>query len=214
MATRIVKTIPTEVEDPPLARFLFADTRSALLWLALRVFLGYQWVTAGWHKVQDPAWMGTGDALKAFLARAAALPEAPAKAPIAFDWYRSFLQYLLDVQAYTWFAKVVAVGETLIGVALILGLFTGIAAFFGGFMNWNFMMAGTASTNPLLFAVAVALILAWKVAGYYGLDRYVLPALGTPWQPGPLLRPGRDREATPATPASPATPVDGLGLRA
>jgi thiosulfate dehydrogenase [quinone] large subunit len=216
--TDVAKTIAqggqTEIQDPPLARFLFGDTRSAPLWLALRVFLGYQWVTAGWHKVQDPARTVTGDALRAFLVRAAAIPEAPAKAPITFDWYRSFLQLLIDAQAYTWMAKLVAVGEVLVGVALILGLFTGIAAFFGGFMNWNFMMAGTASTNPLLFAVAVALILAWKVAGYYGLDRYVLPALGTPWQPGPLLRPGRDREATPATTANPATPVDGLGLRA
>ena len=73
-------------------------------------------------------------------------------------------------------------------MALIVGLFTGLAAFVGGFLNWNFMLAGTASTNPLLFAIAVALILAWKVAGYYGLDRYVLPALGTPWQSGTLVR--------------------------
>ena len=188
MAIGLATADRTAIEDPPLARFLFSNPVTAPLWLVLRVFLGYQWVTAGWHKVQDPAWMATGDGLKGFLTRAAALPAAPAKAAITFDWYRSFLQSLIDVQAYTWFAKVVAVGELLIGVALILGLFTGIAAFFGGFMNWNFMMAGTASTNPLLFAIAVALILAWKVAGYYGLDRYVLPALGTPWQAGTLAR--------------------------
>jgi thiosulfate dehydrogenase [quinone] large subunit len=36
----------------------------------------------------------------------------------------------------------------------------------------------------MLFAVAILLILGWKVAGYYGLDRYLLPALGTPWRPG------------------------------
>jgi thiosulfate dehydrogenase [quinone] large subunit len=196
MATTIAPPRGTEIQDPPLARFLFGDTRSAPLWLALRVFLGYQWLIAGWHKVEDPAWMVTGDALKGFLTRAAAIPAAPARAAITFDWYRSFLQSMIDAQAYPWFAKVVAVGEVLIGVALILGLFTGVAAFFGGFMNWNFMMAGTASTNPVLFAVAVALILAWKVAGYYGLDGYVLPALGTPWQPGAAFRPGRRTTAT------------------
>ena len=205
MTTATAKIRPTEIQDPPLARFLFADTRSALLWLPLRVFLGYQWLLAGWHKIEDPAWMVTGDGLKAFLVRAAALPAAPAKPPIAFDWYRSFLQFLLDAQAYTWFAKVVAVGEVLVGVALIVGLFTGIAAFFGGFMNWNFMMAGTASTNPLLFAVAVALILAWKVAGYYGLDRYVLPALGTPWQAGAIIPSGR---------GTPAATEPGIGATA
>ena len=207
MATRTVRTRQTEVQDPPLARFLFSDTRSAALWLVLRVFLGYQWLTAGWHKVEDPAWMTTGEALKAFLTRAAALPAPPARAAITFDWYRSVLQYLLDVQAYTWFARVVAAGEVLVGVALILGLFTGIAAFFGGFMNWNFMMAGTASTNPLLFVIAVALILAWKVAGYYGLDRYVLPALGTPWQTGALFRGYRGKPAPTAT-------APGIGLQA
>jgi hypothetical protein len=42
MATRIANTRQTDLEDPPLARFLFSDTRSAILWLALRVFLGYQ----------------------------------------------------------------------------------------------------------------------------------------------------------------------------
>jgi thiosulfate dehydrogenase [quinone] large subunit len=198
MALRIVQTRPPEIQDPPLARFLFADGRSGLLWLVLRVFLGYQWLIAGWHKVEDPAWMSTGEALKGFWVRAAALPAAPAKAPITFDWYRSFLQALIDAQAYTWFGKVVAVGEVLIGVALILGLFTGLAAFAGGFMNWNFMMAGTASTNPLLFALAVLLIMGWKVAGHYGLDRYVLPALGTPWQAGKLLA-----GVTPAAPIAP-----------
>jgi thiosulfate dehydrogenase [quinone] large subunit len=206
MAIGTAKAGWTEIDDPPPARFLFGNTRAATLWLVLRVFLGYQWLSAGWHKVQDPAWMTTGEGLKVFLTRAAALPEAPARALITFDWYRSFLQSLLDAQAYTWFARVVAVGEVLIGVALILGLFTGIAAFCGGFMNWNFMMAGTASTNPVLFAIAVALILAWKVAGYYGLDRYVLPALGTPWQTGTLAR-GRSAPTPPAPPTVPV--VDG-----
>ncbi len=50
-------------------------------------------------------------------------------------------------------------------------------------MNFNFMLAGSASTNPVLFLLAVLLILAWKVAGYYGLDRVLLHRLGTPWQP-------------------------------
>ena len=77
-------------------------------------------------------------------------------------------------------------------VGLILGVFTGIAAFFGAFMNWNFMMAGTASTNPVLMVLAVGLMLAWKVAGYYGADRWILPYIGTPWHGGSLIRTGGD----------------------
>ncbi|BCX03223.1 MAG: hypothetical protein KatS3mg053_1161 [Candidatus Roseilinea sp.] len=82
---------------------------------------------------------------------------------------------------YTWFAPLVAVGEVLVGIALIVGMLTAIAAFFGGLMNWNFIMAGTASTNALLFAIAILLMLAWRVAGWYGVDRWLLPKLGTPW---------------------------------
>ena len=65
-----------------------------------------------------------------------------------------------------------------------------IAAFFGATMNMSFLLAGSASMNPVLFALAIGLILAWKVSGYYGLDRYILPLLGTPWRPGHIA--GRD----------------------
>jgi thiosulfate dehydrogenase [quinone] large subunit len=87
----------------------------------------------------------------------------------------------LDSNAYVWFAKLVAFGEFLVGIALILGLFVGVAAFFGAFMNWNYIMAGSASSNPLLFVGAVLLMMAWKTAGWYGLDRFLLRRLGTPW---------------------------------
>ena len=75
-----------------------------------------------------------------------------------------------------------AYGELLIGIALIVGAFVGIAAFFGAFLNWNFVMAGTASSNGLLLVLAVLLVLAWKVAGYIGADFYLLRWLGVPWK--------------------------------
>jgi thiosulfate dehydrogenase (quinone) large subunit len=180
MAT--VKTFKGEtIHELPLIKWLTNDTRAGWLWLVVRVWLGWQWIAAAQHKLTSPDWMVTGVALKGFWTAAVAVSPDTGKGPIVFDWYRSFLQVMLDAQAYTWFAKFVAVGELVIGIALILGLFTGIAAFFGGFMNFNFMLAGSASTNPLLFVAAVGLILAWKVAGYIGADFYVLRWLGTPW---------------------------------
>ena len=83
--------------------------------------------------------------------------------------------------SYVWFAKLVAFGEFLVGVGLIVGGFVGIAAFFAALMNWSYIMAGSTSSNPLLLIGAVVLILAWKTAGYYGLDFFLLPRLGTPW---------------------------------
>jgi thiosulfate dehydrogenase [quinone] large subunit len=169
------------VKDPPLVKTLLNERLAGWLWLPVRIWLGWQWVEAASHKITNPAWVTTGAALKGFWTGAVAIP-AEGRPVIAFDWYRSFLQMMLDAQAYTWFAKLVVAGELLVGIALILGAFTGIAAFFGGFMNWNFMMAGSASVNPVLFALSVGLILAWKVSGFIGLDHFLLPLIGTPWQ--------------------------------
>jgi len=170
----------TLIENPPIVQKLLDSTLSGWFWLLPRLWLGYRWIDAAIHKVDNPAWVAGGEALKGYWLNAVSIPEA-GRPPIAFDWYRSFLQLLLDSQSYTWFAKLIAYGELLIGIALILGAFTGIAAFFGGLMNWNFMMAGSASTNPLLIVIAICLILAWKVAGYIGADYFLLSWLGTPW---------------------------------
>lgn len=166
------------IQTPSFITKLFNHPLAGLIWLPIRVWIGWQWVMASLHKLESPAWMQTGAALKGFWMGAIAIP-ATGNAPIHYAWYRTFLQFLLNVQAYTWFAKLVSVGEFLIGVAMILGIFTGFAAFMGGFMNWNFMMAGSASVNPMFFALSILLVLAWKVAGYYGADYVLIPWLGS-----------------------------------
>ena len=172
------------VSDPPVAFALFSTTRFAWLWLLIRLYAGWQWLTSGWGKLGNSAWW-SGEALGGFWARAIEVP-TDGRAVITYGWYRDFIQFMYDAQWYIWFGKLIMFGEIATGVALIVGLLVGIAAFFGGFMNWNFIMAGTASTNGLMFVLAIALMLAWKVAGWYGLDRWLLPLLGTPWEPGPV----------------------------
>jgi thiosulfate dehydrogenase [quinone] large subunit len=172
------------VEDPKIAKVMFDTTKLSWLWLIARLYIGYQWLIAGWEKINSPAWMQGGAALEGFWKYATAVDPNNPHPAVAYDWYRGFLQLLLDSGSFVWFAKMIAIGEFLIGIALIIGMFTGIAAFFAGFMNWNFMMAGSAGVNPLMFLITILLILAWKVAGYYGVDRWLLPKLGTPWHPG------------------------------
>jgi thiosulfate dehydrogenase (quinone) large subunit len=176
-----------EIEGPGFARFLFNNSAAGLFWLPIRVFVGLAWLQSGWNKLNDPAWTEGGQALRAYWDRAVAIPEAPARPPITYEWYRDFIQMLLDMNAETWFNWIIILGEIAVGLGLILGALSGIAAFFGALMNVSFLLAGTASTNPVMFAMAIGLILAWKVAGYYGVDRWLLPRLGTPWRPGPLL---------------------------
>lgn len=176
VVTREGKTL----ETPSFITLLFSDKRFSILWLPIRLWLGWQWIEAGLHKVTDAAWMQSGVALKGFWTGAIQIP-AEGRPPIAYAWYREFLQTMLDAQAYTWFAKLIAVGEVVIGVALIAGIFVGLTAFFAGFMNWNFIMAGAASVNGAFFAISVLLVLAWKIAGYIGLDYFLLPRISLLW---------------------------------
>lgn len=166
--------------DPPFVHALFSSTKFAWLFLIIRLFLGYSWLTSGWGKLNNPAWMESGAAILGFWKNAVAIPET-GRPPIAYDWYRSFIQFLIDTESHTWFAKLIVYGEILVGIGLIVGGLVGFSAFFGALMNFNFMLAGTASTNPVMFTLAIILMLGWKVAGYYGLDYYLLPLLGTPW---------------------------------
>jgi thiosulfate dehydrogenase [quinone] large subunit len=105
--------------------------------------------------------------------------------PGGYGWWVNFLGWVSDNAS--WMAKLVAVGETAIGICLILGLFTGVMAFFGVVLNPSFMFSGSAGVNPAFAIVGLLLVLARRNAGWYGLDRWVLPRIGTPWHRGELF---------------------------
>ena len=168
------------VQEPSIVSMLLNHPLAAWLWLPIRVWLGWQWLTAGWEQVINPAWMQSGASLKGFLMGAAAAT-ANGKPVIHYAWYANFLKVLVSSGSYVWMAKLVSVGEALVGIALILGIFTGFAAFFGGFMNFNYLMAGAVSVNPMFLILAVTLLLAWKVSGYIGVDYFLVPRVGALW---------------------------------
>lgn len=186
--------VVTQVPEPPIARFLFADTRMAWFWLIVRVYVAYEWFTAGWEKLTGTsinitafgqstgsAWVFTshdGAAMKGFALGAVA--KATGDHPAVQDWYASFLKTFVIPHPALW-AYLITFGELAVGLGLFVGCLTGIAAFFGLVMNFNYLLAGTVSTNPILGFLALLLVLAWRIAGYYGVDRYLLPQLGTPW---------------------------------
>ena len=174
------------VPEPNVTRFLFADTRMAPVWLIVRLWLGYEWLVAALGKWVEGGWVGAGagGAVKGF-AQGAIAQTAGEHAQVT-GWYASFLENVVLPNAAL-FSYLVILGETLIGVALVLGAFAGIAAFFGVFMNASFLFAGTAGANPLMALVAILLVLAWRVAGWWGLDRWILPAVGVPGAPGKLF---------------------------
>ena len=211
---------PVYIEEPRAARWLFASSQAAWIWLLARLWLGWEWFQSGWGKVfggditwrvwqwGDPeyglfgdanvGWVrgagdtGVGDAVAGFAQGAIAGAEGP-HPDVAFGWYVSFLEFVRDT-AHPVMGPAVAVGEVVIGVLLIVGLFTGLAAFLGAVLNFSFVFAGSAGVNPAMILVSGLLILAWRNAGWWGLDRFALPALGTPWHRGALFdgeTPGR-----------------------
>lgn len=141
----------------------------------VRVWLGYSWLTSGLGKWSNPAWMQTGAAIRGYWMRAAGMvPGTPAT--IKYSWYQSFMESLINGNHHTWFAPFVVIGEILVGAALIAGSFTLFAAFMGALMNLNFMLAGTASTNPVMYSLALLLIYAGtNLSGAYGVDAVLMP---------------------------------------
>jgi thiosulfate dehydrogenase [quinone] large subunit len=191
---------PGQVDDPKGWKLIMGNTFFSMIWMPLRFYIGLAWLAAGEHKVKDDAWL-TGEGMQGNWTRAIGTPDAAPRA--YYEWYRDFLQWMLDREWYTWFADLIAWGEFLVGIGLIVGGLVGIAAFFGSFMNINFMLAGSTSSNPVLFGVTVLVVLAWKVAGFWGADRYLLPALGTPWHPGRVF-PHRTAPTPPQPTPTPA----------
>jgi len=176
----------TSLPEPPISKFLFADTRLSWIWLILRVYVAWQWLQAGWEKVISPMWVGpnAGGALAGFVS--GALKKSSGAHPDVSGWYAVWLKDVVLPNA-SFFSHLVAFGELAVGIGLLLGLFTGIAAFFGATMNMNYLFAGTVSVNPIMVLIELFLILAWRVAGWIGLDQWVLPMLGTPWKAGSLF---------------------------
>ncbi|MHB8913698.1 MAG: TQO small subunit DoxD [Minisyncoccota bacterium] len=160
------------VRQSPFAYLFTTNPASAPFWLIIRLYVGWQWLSAGWEKVISPAWFGTsaGAALQGFIQ--GSLAKTAGTHPDVQAWYAAFLQGAVLPHLVIW-SNFVAIGEVVVGAGLILGLFTGVMAFFGFFMNVNYLMAGTVSTNPVLLVLALGLMLAHRAAGLWGLDRFM-----------------------------------------
>ncbi|WP_066070026.1 DoxX family protein [Neobacillus soli] len=144
----------------------YKTPQSAVVWTVLRVWLGLQWIEAGYHKLTGG--FDAGGFLKG------ALANATGDHPAVQGWYADFLtQFAVpNVQIFN---VLIPWGELLVGLGLIVGLATIPALIAGAFMNLNFMLAGTTSTNPILYTAAMVLLFAGAGAYLFGIDRYTVP---------------------------------------
>jgi thiosulfate dehydrogenase (quinone) large subunit len=139
------------------------------LWTVIRLYLGYAWLSGGLGKLTGGGFDASG-----FLQGAVA--QAGGNHPAVQSWWGVFLEQVALPNAGL-FSFLVMWGEILVGIALILGVFTNFAALMGITMNFAFLFSGTVSTNAQMVLLTVFLLIAGANAGRYGLDRWVMPYL-------------------------------------
>jgi thiosulfate dehydrogenase [quinone] large subunit len=176
-----------DLPEPVISRFFLASRGASAVWFVVRMNVGSLWLLAGWEKVSSPSLWGTsGKALSGFVA--GALAKSSGRNPDVQGWYAWFLQHIV-AHTTPLFSFLVTFGEFAVGAAVLLGVLTGIAAGFGVLLNLDYLLAGAVSINPVLGMFGLLLVLSWRVCGWIGGDRWLLPALGLPWKPGTLFRP-------------------------
>jgi thiosulfate dehydrogenase (quinone) large subunit len=140
----------------------------ALIWTIVRIWLGLQWVKAGYYKIKS------GFDASGFLQ--GAITNARGDHPTVQGWYAGFLERVA-LPNMEFFNTLVPWGEFFVGLGLILGLATIPALIAGAFMNMNFIMAGVGlyGTDSKYFVVAMILLFIGKGRFYYGIDRFAIP---------------------------------------
>jgi len=155
------------LRESPVARWLL---------LLARLWLGWQWISAALDKVGSPAWTGAlaGVGIRGFLSHALTL--ASGAHPAVQGWYADIIRGVAlpgaDPLSY-----IIAFGELIIGIGLIVGGLTTIAALAGAILNTAYLLAGTVSTNPNMLIIEVLVLIAGFNAAAIGVDRWLIPAL-------------------------------------
>jgi thiosulfate dehydrogenase [quinone] large subunit len=142
------------------------NDKVSVAWTVIRIWLGIQWINAGWHKLADG--FDAGGFIQGAIAK------ATGDNPAVQGWYAAFLEgfALPNVKLIN---ILIPFGELLVGLGLIVGIATVPALIAGAFMNLNFLLAGTVSTNPILFTLAIILLFVGKGAYIWGGDRFLVP---------------------------------------
>ena len=146
-------------------KFLRENAYASYSLTVFRLYLGFQWLIAGWGKIS-----GGFDA-RGFLE--GAVKKATGEHPAVQSWWAIFLNEhaIPNVELFN---VLVPWGEFLVGLGLILGAFTTFAALMGVVMNFAYMFSGTTSTNPQMLLIGIFILVAGFNASKVGLDRWII----------------------------------------
>lgn len=162
----------------------------AILALLIRLYFGYEFLTAGIEKwstgFNAKSVLGTLNRGLSQTAGALLKSGGPSAAahPNVMDWWAWIVQNIFVPNAGL-LSFIVKSGEVLIGLGLIFGCLTLAAAFFALVMNMSFLLSGALSTNGEM-VLGWIFFFAWGAACYeIGVDRWLMPKLVAKF---PILR--------------------------
>jgi thiosulfate dehydrogenase [quinone] large subunit len=136
---------------------------AALVWTAMRVWLGVMWIQAGVAKI----W---GAEAAGFLHNnGAGVAGFAAHGTPAYSWWGSILHGFVVPNA-GWIGVLVAVAEFAIGIALVAGLFTRVAALGSLALLFTYVMSGTASVCAFYALFAIVILVMWRTSSWIGVD--------------------------------------------
>jgi thiosulfate dehydrogenase (quinone) large subunit len=154
---------PSRVTTPVALQWLTRSKVMAIGWTAMRVWLGIMWIQAGVSKLwgaENAAFMHhNGAGVAGFAAHGAA----------AYTWWGSFLHSFVVPNA-GWIGVLVAVSEFAIGIALVLGLYTPLAALGSLALLFTYVMSGTASVCAFYALFAIVILATWRTSSWIGVD--------------------------------------------
>lgn len=154
---------PSEIRSPRTITWLQRSKSAALVWTAMRVWLGVMWLQAGISKLwgaENPAFLHNGGAgVAGFASHGAA----------AYSWWASFLHGYVVPNA-GWIAILVAVTEFAVGCCLAAGFLTPFAALASLALLFTYVMSGTASVCAFYALFALVILATWRTSSWIGLD--------------------------------------------
>jgi NADH:ubiquinone reductase (H+-translocating) len=152
-------------------------------WLVpIRLFLGYSWIREGINKINED-WLNT-----AILSGLNTGTDATTSASVTFPiisahtpgWYAWFASHFVIPNA-VFFQTMIVLTEIALGLALISGTFTFIAAIASIGLNINFILS-TGMYPYDYWYIAAALCLLGGAGRAFGLDYYIMPYLMKQWR--------------------------------
>ena len=154
---------PAKRSNPRAVQFLAQSKVMAVGWTAMRVWLGIMWIQAGVAKLwgaENPAFLhNNGAGVAGFASHGTA----------AYSWWGTFLHGFVVPNA-GWIGVLVAVAEFAVGIALVLGFFTRIAALGSLALLFTYVMSGTASVCAFYALFAIVVLATWRTSSWIGLD--------------------------------------------